>query len=107
MEVRLLRHLAERDVGFARLVAAALAASLADRHESMQLNAVARYALKVLECARVGLQMHAVSRCRCDTLPGSRVLRDVTGLADFVWHFRVLADLLRPFRDPQVELPHT
>jgi hypothetical protein len=61
MPYRLTCHLGDGDARFLGIMATALAAGLVHRLELMELSAMALHALDVLEHARVGLEMHAVS----------------------------------------------
>jgi len=105
MANRLVLHLVQHDLRVALLVTSALAAGRASRLEAMHLRAVARHAFHVLERARIRLEVNAVPRRRPDALPRGRITRDVTRLADAILDRRVLADLVRPLLEPEVELP--
>jgi hypothetical protein len=107
VEISLVPHLAQYDADLVCIVAAALSARGACGLESMQLFAMTRDALQVLQCARVGLEMNTVARRCCDPLPGRGVLRHVTFLTDLVRNVRVLQDSVGTLGDPHIKLRDT
>ena len=104
VEIRLVAHLAQYDADLVCIVAAALCASGACWLEPMKLFAMARDALQVFQCARVGFEMNTVARRCCDSLPGRGVLSDVTRLTDLVRNVSVLEDSVGTLGDPHVKL---
>ena len=100
----LARHLREGDGGFPLIVTSALPASLLHGLEVMELTAVTVDASQVLERARIGFEVHAMSCCSCDPLPCRGILRDVTRFADAIGHVGVFLDLFRPLGNPHVKL---
>ncbi|MNC96448.1 hypothetical protein D3C83_138220 [compost metagenome] len=67
----------------------------------MQLGCVAREALHVCECARIGVEMHVVTLCGRDRFPRLvGVLLNVTARANLGRHRSMLADFLGALGDP-------
>src|SRR4029079_5444286 len=97
----------QNDLRITLLVTPALSAGRSCGLEAVDLHAVARHALHVLERARIGLEVDAVSGCRPDALPAGAIPGHVTRLAHWILPRRVLTDLVRPLLEPEVQLPRT